>query len=193
MDHTFTVLFWINRARTNKKGEVPIYARITVDGKRAEIATGCSVEGERWNAAMGSVKGNKEDARSINAFLETIMLKLNGIHRKLIEQNELISAEAIKSIYFGKTVKRHTLMEVFDHHNRQMASQVGKDYALGTLKRFETVHKLVREFIRHRHGKSDLHLSELNHEFVTDLEFHFKTVRQCAHNTTMKYITNLRK
>jgi hypothetical protein len=44
MNHTYSVLFWINRAKVNKSGQVPIYARVTVSGKRAEIATGRYIE-----------------------------------------------------------------------------------------------------------------------------------------------------
>ena len=33
----------------------------------------------------------------------------------------------------------------------------------------------------------------MNYEFLTNFEYWFKTVRKCAHNTTIKYITNLRK
>lgn len=34
---TFSILFWLNLAK-EKDGFAPIYARITVDGKRAEIS-----------------------------------------------------------------------------------------------------------------------------------------------------------
>ncbi len=40
MNHTHSVSFWINRAKANKTGKMPIYARLTVSGKRAEIDTG---------------------------------------------------------------------------------------------------------------------------------------------------------
>ena len=40
--HTFTTLFWINKTKA-KQGEAPIYARITVDGVRAELSIKKSV------------------------------------------------------------------------------------------------------------------------------------------------------
>ena len=39
----------------------------------------------------------------------------------------------------------------------------------------------------------DLNIYALNIEFVNELSFWFKTVRRCGHNTTMKYISNLKK
>lgn len=57
MNRTYFVLFWINRAKANKTGEVPFYARVTLSGKRAEIATGRYIESERWNVKEGNMKG----------------------------------------------------------------------------------------------------------------------------------------
>ena len=57
MNHTYSVLFWINRAKANKTAQVPVYARVTVSGKRAEIATGRYIESERWNVKEGNMKG----------------------------------------------------------------------------------------------------------------------------------------
>ena len=57
MNHTYSVLFWINRAKANKTAQVPSYARVTVSGKRAEIATGRYIESERWNVKEGNMKG----------------------------------------------------------------------------------------------------------------------------------------
>jgi hypothetical protein len=41
----------------NKIGQVLIYTRVIVSGKRAEIAIGLYIKRERWNAKEGSMKG----------------------------------------------------------------------------------------------------------------------------------------
>lgn len=195
MNHqsTFVVTFLVRRTRANTSGEIPIYIRIIVDSKPVEVATKHYVKPDQWSPEKGRVKGNTEYARTLNAFLDNSKTKLTKIFNRLEEQEELITAERIKNIFVGKAGKQRTLLEVFDYHNNQMKAQVGKDYALGTYKRFEIAKKLVQEFMQYQYAKSDVFLSELDYEFVTNLEFYFKTVRKCAHNTTMKYITNLRK
>ncbi|MGD1892722.1 MAG: hypothetical protein ACFB15_19305 [Cyclobacteriaceae bacterium] len=35
MHQSFSVIFWIKRGKADKTGKAPIYARITIDGKRA--------------------------------------------------------------------------------------------------------------------------------------------------------------
>ena len=70
MKDNISILFWANRARISKKTlKAPIYARITINGKRAEISTGKSVIIENWLANAGRVKGSNEEARTINRYL----------------------------------------------------------------------------------------------------------------------------
>ncbi len=53
---TFKILFWQNTAKTNSH-YVPIYARITVNGKRAEISIGNSYPVALWNAKISRTLG----------------------------------------------------------------------------------------------------------------------------------------
>ncbi len=44
MKVNMSVLNWLNKARMNQSsGKVPIYVRVTVQGKRAELSTGKSI------------------------------------------------------------------------------------------------------------------------------------------------------
>ena len=138
MQYSFSLLFWVNKSKANKNGEAPIYARITVNGKRAEIATGERINPERWNAKSRSMKGNREDARTINSILDRMKMKIKDVHNTLIEQERNVTADVIKETYLGKKRKEYTILEVFKYHNEQMRAQIGKEYALGTYKRYET-------------------------------------------------------
>lgn len=43
-------------------------------------------------------KGNKEGAREINSLIDTLILKLNKIYNKLVENDEIITATRIKDL-----------------------------------------------------------------------------------------------
>jgi len=193
MRPSFSLLFWINKSKINKSGEVPIYARITINGKRAEIATGEKINPDRWSTKSGNVKGNREDARTINAALDQIKVKIRGIYNLFVEEGKAVSASLIKDVYLGKKEKEYSVLEVFKYHNEQMHALVGKEYATGTYKRFETSLMLTEEFIKYKYNRSDLNLSELRFSFITDYEFYLKTVRKNNHNTTIKYLRNFKK
>jgi site-specific recombinase XerD len=79
--------------------------------------------------------------------------------------------------------------------NDQMAALIkaGKDYAPATLDRYNTSRDHTQAFLQWKYGLADIDIKRLNYEFVNDYEFWLKTQRNCAHNTTMKYISNLKK
>ena len=91
MHYSFSLLFWLYKYKINKSGEAPFYARVTVNNKRAEIATGEKISPERWNTNAGSVKGNWEDTRRINNTLDRISLKIRGIYHDLFFENLIIN------------------------------------------------------------------------------------------------------
>jgi site-specific recombinase XerD len=193
MDHSFNTLFWLHKTKIDKSGGIPIYARITVNGKRTEMSTGKKINEEKWSNAAGRAKGNTEEARTINKFLDNLNVKLTKIHDKLFDEEKFISSQLIKDIYLGKTVKQHSLIELFKFHNQQIKELIGKGYAAGTLERFQTTLKHLREFIKHQYLRDDIYLKELNYAFITDFEFYLKTVKNIGHNTTTKYLRYFKK
>jgi hypothetical protein len=50
-----------------------------------------------------------------------------------------------------------------------------------------------KSFIPTKYRQQDIPLQGINHEFLRDFEHYLKTVRDCGHNTTVKYILILRK
>ncbi len=85
------------------------------------------------------------------------------------------------------------ILEVFADHNRQMEALVGKDYADGTLERYETSLEHTKAFIQWQYLVNDLYIRKLDHFFIEQYAFWLKTVRNCNHNTTMKYLSNFKK
>jgi len=193
MHQSFSVVFWIKRGKADKTGKAPIYARITIDGKRAEVSTGQKIESERWNVNTGSVRGNKEDARTINIVLSNIRNKIKAIYYDLTEQQRIVTAETVKNTFLGKGIPEYSLLQIFQQHNEDMRAQVGKEYAAGTLERYQTSLKLTKEFLKHKYNRDDIYLSELQFNFITDYEFFLKTVRGNSHNTASKYLRNFKK
>ena len=72
MKTNLSLLFYLKKQKYYEGGEAPIYLRITVNSKRTEIATGRLCDPKRWNSKSGRISGNKEDGRSVNAYLSII-------------------------------------------------------------------------------------------------------------------------
>lgn len=71
MNKHFNILFYIRRDKANNQGVAPIYCRITVDGKRSELAVKREVHTTKWQPSKGCVKGTNEEARSINLYIDS--------------------------------------------------------------------------------------------------------------------------
>ena len=85
------------------------------------------------------------------------------------------------------------VLEQFEYLNKQLAVLVGKEYTTATLKRYKAACEHTRNFIKFKYNLTDLNIKDLNFEFISEFEFWLKSIRNCNHNTTIKYISNLRK
>jgi len=194
--NTFNVLFYLKKHRTNNLGENPIYLRITANGQRAEMSMHISIAENAWNSSSGKAIGTSKKARDINAFLESTSSTMFEHYKYLRETGKPITPTSIKNAYLGiepEEDKGKKVLELFREHNDKVKALVNIDYSPETLERYETSLKHTRDFIMQKYDREDLYFSELNHEFIVDYEIYFKTVRKCAHNTTLKYIKNFKK
>lgn len=193
LEKSFSLLFYLKKPKNYLKGIKPIYLRITMDGIPKEISTGRQCDPGRWNANAGRCNGTKEDAKSLNAFLDILQMKVYEVRRKLLEKNEIITSERLKNTLKGTDGTARMLMKIFQQHNDEVKSLVGKDFAPGTLERYKTSYDHTKSFMEWKYGVSDMDIKKLDYEFISQYEFWLKSIRNCNHNTSIKYISNFRK
>ncbi|MBS1586779.1 MAG: site-specific integrase [Bacteroidetes bacterium] len=193
LEKSFGILFYLKKPKKYVKGTMPIYLRITVDGIAKELSIKRECDPLQWNASAQRVKGTREEARSLNSFIQTLEFAVHEARRKLIEGNAPITARALKDVLIGDNERPVYFLDEFNAHNEQMAALVGTEYALGTLNRFRITFEHTKSYIKWKYNCEDVDLKKLNYEFVMDFAFWLKTVRKCAQNTTLKYLSNLRK
>lgn len=189
----FNLLFYLKKRGNYEGGLIPVYMRVTAGGKRTEFATQREWDPAKWNAAAGRANGTKEEAKELNAFLDSLKAKVYEAQRKLVDEGEVVTTDSIREIITGRNRNSKMLLEVFDYHNTQMRDLVDIDFAPGTMERYETARSHTKDFIKWKYSLEDIDINKLNYEFVTDMEFYFKTERKCCHNTAMKYISNVKK
>jgi site-specific recombinase XerD len=190
---TMGVLFFLKKPQQYQQGVQPIYLRITVDGKRAELSVKRECEPSKWNGRAGRALGNKEATKSLNAYLDTLQHKVYEAYKALLDQGVNITAGRIKNKLMGIEERPRMILEVFSDHNEQLKSLVGHGYAPLTLKRYKTALEHAREFILWKYKTADMEITRLDYGFITDYEFYLRSVRKCAHNSTMKYLANFKK
>lgn len=78
-------------------------------------------------------------------------------------------------------------------HNEQCRALVGKDFALITVRRYESCTRYLAELIKLKYNKEDLPITEVNGELVRAFEFYLKTEKNCQQNTVIRYMKCLKK
>ncbi len=66
-----TINFLLKKARKKANGEIPIYLRFTMSGKRVELSTGIYVNAENWDDIGQQIKGRTEKIKIINNHLDS--------------------------------------------------------------------------------------------------------------------------
>lgn len=190
---TFSIVFHIIKSKKRKDKKVPVYLRITVDGKRTEFSIKRFIDTDRWNASAGKSKGTNDDSKELNDYIDVIRKKIKKAHKEFIDEEKIITGPAIISRYTGKDTKAHTLVYTFKYFIKKIKERVGKDYAEATITRYETTLTHIENFLSEYYSVNDILLKKLDFAFVSNLEQYFKVTRTCNHNSTMKYIKNVKK
>ena len=193
MKTKITLHFYAKSTKSNSAGQFPIYVRLTVNGKRLEFSTKKFVEPSKWSSEMTKMKGQSEEARSLNEYLDLMKSKVFDIQMGLIHRNEEITIEVFKNILNGTKERQRLLIPIFEEHNNKIKELIGIEYAPGTYERYKTSLKHTKDFLNWKYSISDIDITKIDYAFITDYEFYLRSVRKCANNTAVKYIKNFNK
>lgn len=192
---SFRVLFFLKKTRLLKNGEASVCMRITVNGTRVENNIRKSIDPALWSQAKETARGKSRRACDLNTYIEEARIKLYQIFCELEQQNRSVTAHLLQELFFGqkKPEEVRTLLGTMQEHNDQCRALVGTDYALITVRRYESCRRYLAELIRQRYGKEDRPLAEVNGELVRAFAFYLKTEKGCQQNTVIRYMKCLKK
>src|SRR5690606_31410874 len=166
---TFTVIFFTRKSRSNPE-QLSIYVRITVNGKRSEISIKRSISFTEWDSTKTKGRGSSPKIRALNAYLDEVYNKLLQSHKQLLEEDKIISSDAIKSRYLGEDENSKTLLELIGYHNGNMVRVL----KAGTMKNYYTTEKYLCRFLTKKRKVNDMYLKQLNFRFITDFEHYLR-------------------
>ena len=191
---TFSLIFWVCSSRI-KNNQVPVYARITVNGKRANISIQRRVNSTDWDAARGIMRGTRQESKLLNKYLDQVRSKIYTAYEDLLSENKMVTAQAIKNRYLGADKFYRSLQELFEYHNEISRHSISAH----TLRHYKVTQGYLQKFLRAKFNLEDFRLIDLNFSFIKDFEFFIKSYqptdhqRKMGHNTAMKHLQRLRK
>ncbi|UMB52453.1 site-specific integrase [Lutibacter sp. A64] len=192
--NTFSILIWINASRA-KNNEADLFARITVNQKRVNISLKRKVLLESWDKSKSKIKGNSQEARVINNYIDQTQASIFKAYQELVNERKLITAEAIKARFLGTDQQYYSLQNIIDYHNTNFAHKLNK----ATLGLYKTTQSYLMEFVLKEYKTSDIYLRDLNYSFVVQFDNFLRgyklsrNKKRIGNNTIIKHIQRLRK
>lgn len=193
MKHKMSILFYLKSAKASKKGLYPIYQRITINGIRIELSTSKFVDKAKWNKEAGRIKGNSEEARLINSYLDILKNKAYETEKWMVNNDQEINAQTFKNKLLGIEENQRKLLIIFEDHNKRMKELIGKEFSNNTFKKYETTLSHTREFLKHQYKINDISIKRVDIAFINDFDFYLRNTKNCNNNSTIKYIRNFGK
>jgi integrase len=191
---TFGVQFII-RTNKAKNGKAPLYARISVDGRRLELSLRKFIYPDNWNEVKGIAKARNDEMRALNNHLEQVRSRLTECYQELTLKKKLVTADAVKNLFCGVEEEAHSLMSMFDYHNSEMKNVL----EWGTLKNYNATKNYFQLYLKEALHTSDIYLPDLNYRFLGGFQKFMREhepllpKKPCGQNTVMKHIERLRK
>jgi len=191
---TFSIHFWLNIAKRNGDS-APIYARVTVDGKRAEISLQRQTSVTLWDTKAKKTTSRTPEGKALNTYLDQVYAKLLQCHKQLSAEFELVTAKSIKARFVGHDERHKTLLELVAYHNQNMKGVLKP----GTLKNYYTTENYIRRFLVKKKKTNDIYLKHLKYSFIIDFEQYLRkgpslqNSNPLNNNGVMKHLERLRK
>jgi site-specific recombinase XerD len=171
---------------------IPLYCRITVDGKEVRFGMKCDVNPKYWDAKTSKATGRTAEVVKVNTLVDNTKAAIYKVYRELQERDNYVTAERIKNVFLGAETKQKTLLELFDKHNKERGLQIGVSICDSNHKGYIRTRKRLADFIRLWYNVSDVPVKEVDHKFITNFETYLIANYQLEHNTLTKYLKNLR-
>ncbi|MDX2361586.1 MAG: site-specific integrase [Crocinitomicaceae bacterium] len=189
------IKFRLNTQKS-KKGESPIYIRIYLDGRKAEVSTGHMLSTSLWDSKKERVKATHGKASYLNAYLDRCKNEIQQNFLDFQSRGILINVSQLKNKFLGIEEKSNhkTINDIFEYHNKKAAELVdAKKIIAKTHLRYKITKNKVLAFIEYQYQAKDISLPDLGFRFVTEFEHYLLTVDKLQSNTAYKYIKILNK
>lgn len=188
-----TILFLIQKNRTNNKSRCPLRCRITFNNKRKEFSTGLFINPDYWNSKKQKAF-IPNDNNYLNTQLSLIKQKVNQAFLFLQVNETVFDIDDIYSQYVGKSTRRNkSILEVFNLHNQKIDKLIGNGYSKATYKKYEESKHHLHTFINDYYKKSDFLLENITLKFLEDFNFYLKTEKKHKQITINRTIQRVKK
>ena len=191
---TFKIRFIIKSNKTNQKGTAPIFAKLTLNGRKIELSTQRSIKSENWSSAKECAIPLNADNIPFNQYLESFRNKIYNSYVSLLSTEEVVTKENLLEAIFGKVAKqRHYLIETMEQHNIEFEKLVPVKYSAGSLKNYKTTLRYLKVFVPLMFKSKDIALEKVDYSFCDKYFTYLCSEKTCTNNGASKQIQRVKK
>jgi hypothetical protein len=188
------ILFIGKKSRLTRHQLLPIYLRVTIEGKRFEVATHRHVEPSQWSPSGGKVKGKSESSLETNIALDEIRKRVYEYKERILFENRNFTINTLREKWFGEDHRKRTLLGVFRLSIMDLEKLVAKGiYQKSTLVKYTTTEKHLIHYLKWRNNGCDILLEDLHIEFVSSYQYYLQAEKGLSINSSGKMVKNLKK
>lgn len=177
--------YYLLTTRTNK-GQLPIYLRITLDRKKAELHTGYVSTVKDWNEDEQLTKGNN----IINQELVKKKARVYELILELEKKNKPVSAAILKDLLTGKEKVNIGLLAYFQKHIDEI--KIRNEIKAVSLNKYKQSLQSLKEFIPGQYKAQDIYIDQVDYSFINAYDLYLKEEYDLHKNTINKYHSRLR-
>ncbi|MEM8927063.1 MAG: site-specific integrase [Bacteroidota bacterium] len=193
MRQKFSLLFYLRNNRMDSNGMIPIFMRVTVDGKRSEVSTGKKIKRSSWNPQAGRARGYGQEAQEINGHLQQMESGICKIQQQYTEEGRIYTAKILSNSLLGKGEEPKLLLEIYRVHNNDLKNKVGSGYSHSAYMKHIRTCLHLGTFLAKEYGVKDIRVGLIDLMFVKRFERHLNDQKIGQQNTITKYVTNFKK
>lgn len=191
---SFTLKFYLAREKKTLNGLIPIYCRVLVDRKKAEISTRLQLKDiSDWDDEFQRVRQNS----TMNNTLTKVEGDLHKIHEQLRFNGKPISAGIIKDIFLGRDGNSPPLIDYIDKYYREYIL-ANSALSEATVKNYRATIAHIKAYLEQSKQKR-ISLRQLNDVFIRNLDKYMLTdaraktsSQKLKKNTVNKYHTKFK-
>jgi len=190
MKATFKIMFFAQRTKPKANGNVPILARITVNGQMSTFSPQLDIAPDRWDSHHQRTLGITKKEKEINAYIDQIQSSISRHYYDLQSEGKIITPEKLKQkLCCTEDAVPHSYIELCEMFMKDYeALSSTEHYANDTLYRHRRTVARLKVFIQQEYGVKDLPLDSINKAFLDKLYVWLRTDQNQCNNTTIKFM-----
>lgn len=184
MQTRISLKFFLHESKNNPK-RPKIYLRITVDRKKAELATSFSIPPTDWDEQRQRVRANPQ----INQELAKLENKIYQISSLLESEERPVSARILKDMLTDKDQLHAYLIEYYDKFISEISAN--PELSPETVSLYRQTFNYVQRMVKEVYKASDVPIKQVDYTFVNRLDLFFLQ-NKLKRNTINKHHSRFR-